>query len=165
MKENLTVAVASHAPSLRVLADTETPPRMPRTASRLTEEEARFVWAAASLILAGSPGHDRIGPDVVAFVERLLAGEQGGFDTSTERAAELLATYRLGISAIQVHCAAEYGMAFDELPSSCMYQVLSLLEDGDRAAGFERHTHLIPLLLRHAAEAYFEAVQPSPCSH
>ena len=116
-------------------------------AAGLTAEEARFVEAAVGSILPESI-HAEQSIDAVGYLNRQF-GSNSDFKSRD--------VYRRGIAAIHDHCRLAYGRSFHELSTTQQHVVLSLLEDGCTEAGFEDHARLVDLLLRHAAEAYFDA--------
>ncbi len=81
------------------------------------------------------------------------------FGSTTARCVDVRDAYRRGIAAIHDHCRLAYGRSFHELSLVQKHVVLSQLEDGCAEAGFEDHARLVDLLVRHAAEAYFDATQ------
>lgn len=96
--------------------------------------------------------------DATPYVERRLCGPMD--EPSPLAAGEgSLDDYRSALAAVQTHCFQRHRKLFEELDVSQQYAVLSLLEDGDRQAGFDHHARLVPALVRYAAEAFFDAVQ------
>ncbi|WP_280155831.1 gluconate 2-dehydrogenase subunit 3 family protein [Piscinibacter sp. XHJ-5] len=132
----------------------------------LGDDEARFVNSAFSRLL---PEHDddswRSSAGAEYVDERLRTGDdcvlQLSIDLGAEElrltAAQVASTYRRGIAAVQRHCMARCGDAFQDLPVRQQHLVLRLLERGAPSAGLRGHDPLFWLLVQHAAEAYFLA--------
>ena len=123
------------------------------SAAALTAEEARFVEAAVGSILP-EPMHAEPSIDAVGYLNRQFG--------SKARRIDVRDMYRRGIAAIHDHCRLAYGRSFHELSLYQKHVVLSQFEDGCTEAGFEDHTRFVDLLVRHAAEAYLDAIQISP---
>jgi gluconate 2-dehydrogenase gamma chain len=139
----------------------------PRQFAFLSNDEALFLESAFSRLLP-ERDHDtwRISPGAAQFVDEHV---QSGNDCLLQVAidlgmgelrlagAQVASAYRGGIAAVQRHCLARYGKAFQDLPPPQQHLVLDLLERGAPSAGLRHHAVLFSLLLQHAAEAYFHA--------
>jgi hypothetical protein len=140
----------------------EVAPRRHRTRSSrarpslFTPDEARFVAEAARLILPPSLPGDR-DVDVVAFLDRKLGMTVRGTALPHTDVDGPLFVYRRGIAAVQRHCQSALGARFEVLSYRGQLTVLSLLEDEDTSAGFDAHTQLLPMLIGHVVEAYFDS--------
>jgi len=144
-----------------------TPPGLLRTAPRLSDEEARFVSAAVALILP-EPIHAGLSVDAPGFLEKLFAvdadclltlADDAGSSEVGMSVVQVRDAYRQGIAAVQQHCIERHWRVFEDLCVRDQHLVLSFLEDGVAEMGFLGHAGFFRLLVRHAAEAYFDATQ------
>lgn len=133
----------------------------------LGEDEALFVACAFSRLLPEPESDEwRVAIGAAAFVdERVQAGNHCTLQVAIDlgigelrlTGAQVARVYRGGIAAVQHHCLARYGEPFHDLSAHRQHLVLGLLERGAVSAGLAGHAVLFPLLVQHAAEAYFEA--------
>lgn len=139
----------------------------PRPYAILSEEEALFVECVFPRLLPEHEGDAwRCSRGAADFVDDCLqAGNECVLQLAIDldigelrlTGAQVARTYRSGIAAVQRHCLARYGEAFQDMSPPRQHLVLGLLERGAPSAGLRGHDVLFSLLLQHAAEAYFNA--------
>jgi hypothetical protein len=125
------------------------------TLSRLTEDEAEFIDAAAERILPEAGDRLRRGAASIYVDAKLVAltqrceerGEGGGCAAPT-------VLYRAGIAAAQARCLLAHGQRFQRLAVWHQLAVLAALEECDRGDAIGRR--FLFTLVNDAAEAYFD---------
>lgn len=154
-----------NTPASQFEARDEVPVPAERQATGLTVDEMRTVEDLMSMMLP-EPIHAGMTVDIAGYMdERLAAETEVDFSFLDDAPSiddspafcDVLLMYRSGIQAIQGHCEAKHGKAFQDLERVHKHAVLEMLREGCPAVGLQDHAPLFDILASHAAEAYFQS--------